>query len=237
MYILQLDGPALAWEYLRRNPDYVREWQRHRRLPRSEWAWRWGLYLPEDPMRDAREVLPDWLVDPDRLVLVHPDDDPPRDAPPFRLWRFPGRKRLVHDGRRLLLGSQLADHTLRLAISPAMEDGMAYAYAVRAGARLSRRWHAVQSELAVLAAADLRVRAGIVSGRPGRASLLHMQGLQALDGVLAGASQRKVAEVLFGSAAIAERWHADSELRAYVRRLIRRGRRLVQGDYRQLLAS
>ena len=33
LYTLHLDGPALAWEYLRRNPDYRRDWLRRRRRP------------------------------------------------------------------------------------------------------------------------------------------------------------------------------------------------------------
>ncbi|GAB0153351.1 hypothetical protein MnBA_27510 [Marinobacterium sp. BA1] len=31
LYVLHLDGPALAWEYLRRHPDYRRDWRRCRR--------------------------------------------------------------------------------------------------------------------------------------------------------------------------------------------------------------
>src|SRR3546814_3879287 len=54
LYVLHLDGPALAWEYLRRNPDYRREWVRHRR--RSDAAHAWGLHLLEDPARDARDA-------------------------------------------------------------------------------------------------------------------------------------------------------------------------------------
>lgn len=40
LYTLDLDGPALAWEYLRRNPAYRASWfgRRHR----AEAA-RWGL--------------------------------------------------------------------------------------------------------------------------------------------------------------------------------------------------
>ena len=28
LYVLHLDGPALAWEYLRRHPDYRHDWLR-----------------------------------------------------------------------------------------------------------------------------------------------------------------------------------------------------------------
>lgn len=40
LYALELDGPALAWEYLRRNEDYRAQWMSQgRALP----AARWGL--------------------------------------------------------------------------------------------------------------------------------------------------------------------------------------------------
>ena len=65
--------------------------------------------------------------------------------------------------------------------------------------------------------------------------MLHMRTLQALDGTLAGASQRGVAEVLFGITAVADGWYDDGDLRAQVRRLIRRGQTLMRGEYRRLL--
>ena len=40
LYTLDLDGPALAWEYLRRNPAYRASWLGGR--SRAEAA-RWGL--------------------------------------------------------------------------------------------------------------------------------------------------------------------------------------------------
>lgn len=233
LYVLHLDGPALAWEYLRRNPEYRRAWQRHRRRPQYE-ALRWGLRLLEDPTRDARDAYPDWFPDPSSVVQAYPDADPTADALLFQLWRFPGRKHLMHDGKRLVLTIQLVDHMLRMAISPALEDGMAYVYAVRAGCQLRERWCAIEAELAMLDAATARHTA-IATGRPGRTSMLHMRTLQALDGTLAGASQRGVAEVLFGIAAVTERWYDDGDLRAQVRRLIRRGQTLMDGGYHRLL--
>jgi hypothetical protein len=111
---------------------------------------------------------------------------------------------------------------------------MAYAYAVRAGYQLRERWRAIEADLAMLDAASAHLSA-IAMDRPGRTAMLHMRTLQALDGTLAGASQRSVAEVLFGISTVAERWYDDSDLRAQVRRLIRRGLTLMGGDYRHLL--
>ena len=233
LYVLHLDGPALAWEYLRRNPEYRRVWQRHRRRPQYE-AHRWGLRLLEDPTRDARDAHPDWFPDPSSVVQVYPDADPSDDALPFQLWHFLGHKHLTHDGKRLVLTTQLVDRMLRMAISPALEDGMAYAYAVRAGCQLPERWRVIEAELAALDPATVE-RTALATGRPGRTSVLHMRTLQALDGTLAGASQRGVAEVLYGITAVAERWYEDGDLRAQVRRLIRRGQTLMEGEYRRLL--
>ena len=56
LYVLHLDGPALAWEYLRRHPDYRHDWLRHRRQPDA--AGHWGLRLLEDPALDARDAHP-----------------------------------------------------------------------------------------------------------------------------------------------------------------------------------
>ena len=204
LYVLHLDGPALAWEYLRRNPEY-------RRHPQYA-ALRWGLRLLEDPTRDARDAYPDWFPDPSSVVQIYPDADPTADALRFQLWRFPGRKHLIHDGKRLVLTTQLVNRLLRMAISPALEDGMAYVYAVRADCQRRAHWRVIDAELAMLDAAKVH-RTAIDTGRPGRTSMLHMRTLQALDGTLAGASQRGVAEVLFGIAAVAERWYDDGSAR------------------------
>ncbi len=233
LYVLHLDGPALAWEYLRRNPEYRRAWQRRRHRPLHE-AQHWGLRLLEDPARDARDAHPDWFPDPSSVVQVYPDADPADDALLFQLWHIPGRKQLIHDGKRLVLTIHLVDRMLRMAISPALEDGMAYAYAVRAGRQLRERWRAVEADLAMLDAAKAH-RTAIAAARPNRTAMLHMRTLQALDGTLAGASQRGVAEVMFGITVVGERWYDDGDLRAQVRRLIRRGQTLMGGEYRRLL--
>lgn len=43
LYALELDGPALAWEYLRRHPAYRAAWLGARRGQRSAIALHWGL--------------------------------------------------------------------------------------------------------------------------------------------------------------------------------------------------
>ncbi|NKI70251.1 DUF2285 domain-containing protein [Collimonas pratensis] len=232
LYVLHLDGPALAWEYLRRDPDYRRDWL-HRR-PHPDAAQRWGLRLLEDPGQDARDAHPAWFPDHDTVVQLYPDADPPPDAVAFDFWRILGYKQLFHDGRRLVLVARQPGCCLRLALAPTLEDGMAYVRAIRAGQAPCASYRALAGELEKLQEASAPAPAGVVKPRPSPSSLLELHTLQALDGTLAGASLRTVADVLFGSDAVAAGWHADGDLRARVRRLVQRGKKLMRGGYRRL---
>ena len=232
LYTLHLDGPALAWEYLRRNPGYRRDWLRRRRRPDSAHAW--GLRLLEDPALDARDAHPAWFPDHDAVVQICPDADPPPDACAFEFWRVPGRKQLIHDGKRLVLVSHWPGCCLRLALAPGLEDGMAYLYATRACAVPCARYRTLAAELDALSAATVAAPAASARSRPTLAAVQELHTLQALDATLAGASLREMAEGLFGAVAGAPDWHKDSALRARVRRLVRRGEALMRGGYRSL---
>ncbi|TAM12899.1 MAG: DUF2285 domain-containing protein [Nevskiaceae bacterium] len=232
LYVLHLDGPALAWEYLRRNPDYGRAWLRRRREPEAGQAW--GLRLLEDPTLDARDAHPVWFPDPDDVLQLYPDADPPPDAEVFEFWHIPGRKRLIHDGTRLVLVSDWPGHRVRLALAPGLEDGMAYVYAIRARTARCRRHRAIAMQLDTLMAAEDDAPVAMTGPRPTSGALFELRTLQALDATLAGASLREVAVGLFGSAAVAAGWYVDGGLRSRVRRLVRRGRSLMHGDYRRL---
>ncbi|HEJ4442233.1 TPA: DUF2285 domain-containing protein [Pseudomonas aeruginosa] len=234
LYVLQLDDLALAWEYLRRNPEYRRDWRVRQRRPEA--AQRWGLRLLEDPRLDARDAHPVWFPDHPALIHLYPDVDPMPDSVGFDFWRLPGSKSLVHDGRRLLLTTRWPGYCLRLTVAPGLEQGMAYVHAVRACARPCARYCALAAELDRLAVAVAADAAPLAAARcrPNPAALLELHTLQALDATLAGASLREVAAGLFGPAAVADAWHADSGLRSKVRRLVRRGRTLMLGGYRRL---
>ncbi len=62
-----------------------------------------------------------------------------------------------------------------------------------------------------------------------------MRILQALDANLDGASVRQTAEALFGAERVKADWYRNTPLRDQVRYLIRRGRQLMDGGYRDLL--
>lgn len=46
LYVLDLDDPALAWEYLRRHPGYRSDWARRKRVVSFS---RWGLRCRRRP--------------------------------------------------------------------------------------------------------------------------------------------------------------------------------------------
>lgn len=232
LYVLHLDGPALAWEYLRRHPDYRRDWLRRRRRPEA--AQRWGLRLLEDPSLDARDAHPAWFPDHDAVLQLYPDAAPPPNASAFEFWRIPGQKHLVHDGKRLILMARWPGSSVRLALGPGLADGMAYLYAIRAGAALSARYRTLVAEWNKLAVVAEASPTAVARSRPAPAALLELHTLQALDAIQAGASLREVGEGLFGVDAVAVGWHADGGLRSRVRRLVRRGRSLMHGGYRRL---
>ncbi len=232
LYALHLDGPALAWEYLRRNSDYRHDWCRRRRRPDAAEAW--GLRLLEDPALDAREVHPAWFPDHDTVVQLYPDADPPPDACTFEFWHVPGQKQLIHDGKRLLLVSRWPGCCLRFVFTPGMENGMACLYATRACATPCARYRAFAAKLDVLAAAKVDSTVAAAQSRPTATAVLELHTLQALDATLAGASNREIAEGLFGADAVTADWHKDGALRARVRRLVRRGEALMRGGYRSL---
>lgn len=225
-YLLQLDGPGLAWEYLRRNSRYLDSWLRRRSSPKAKY---WGLRCLEDPALDARTAQPVWIENPANQTRLISDSQPTANR--FSLWKMPGRKRLTHDGSRLLVTSRAAGRMLRMALEGDIHEGSPIAYLLSADASAPLHWRAIERQLAVLAQGSC----GAALAAPDRTALMHMRSIQALDGRRAGASQRVIAEVLFGIEAVAQRWLQDGELRAQVRHLLHRGEEHSQQHYLRLL--
>lgn len=227
-YLLHLDGPGLAWEYLRRNPRYLESWLRAPSSPRAKY---WGLRWMEDPALDARIAQPTWIQDPICLTRLTADQHSSSDR--FSLWSLPGRKRLAHDGSRLMVNGRAAGRQLRMALEGNIQEGSPLAYLVSIDTLASQRWHSIARQQELVAQASC----GAALAAPDRVALMHMRSLQALDGRFAGASHRTIAEVLFGADSVAQRWQQDGELRAQVRHLLRRGEEHLQQSYLQLLVK
>ena len=236
VYALHLDPASRAWEYLRRNPRYVRDWVRYRRRTSDGIAVRWGLETLVDPQLDARQVSPVWAIDAlSHVMLVRDETESPRKheraEERFSLWRLVGRKVLFEGEDGLRLAGNAPGRDMNIRLGEYLSDGDRFAYQIPAVADERAAWNAVKSFRGLTVACGGEHEA---LRRPGRADLFHARALQVLDGLAAEATQRELAVALFGSAAVARGWQPDGTLRAQVRYLIRRAVVLMEVEYRTL---
>ena len=230
LYTLDLDEVCLAWEYLRRNASYQLAWLQAAARSNSSAAGPWGLLYFEDPRRDARVAEPLWYPFPRSSVsITRPTDT---NGAPFKFWRIPGEKSLVHDGVRLQLTTRDSPGVKRAVLAADVGTDEPYAYSVLGGDKTEARCRAV-NEFEVFYHAKRPNQSP--PHRPTRSALTHMRILQAFDGARSGASHRDIAVAICGNDAVQERWAPDSELRAQVRYFLRRGKALAEGGYRALL--
>jgi len=231
LYTLRLDPVCLAWEYLRRNALYRAAWATRSRgaIPPAA---SWGLKIWEDPGLDARSAEPIWSPTPVSSVVLTPSSVADA-APSFQLWCIPGRKSLAHDGTGLHVTAKHSLGVTRAVIASDLAADAPYGYQVSAGAALDVCCRAVKAFDASYGSAEGAQSS--IRFRPTRSALIHARILQSLDGADAGASHRDIAEALFGSEAVTADWSPDSEIRAQVRYLLKRGRALAAGGYRSLL--
>ena len=233
LYVLQLSGSSLAWEYLRRNASYRKDWTRRRGIDADVPLSQWQLEAFEDPDLDARVACPIWRLEPERRARLRAAE-PGDEHKPFSLWTIPGAKRLLYDGRRLLLNGYARSDALHLTLGNDVHDGAPFEYVLAPGTNMEEEWRGVQRQHRMLA--ERESPASATFPRPDRVALMHMRALLALDGSADGASQREIAASLFGEEITASNWHPDSELRAQVRHLLRRARAFVAGGYRSLIS-
>jgi hypothetical protein len=233
LYVLRLDSASLAWEYLRRNLQYQRDWM-HGNVGKDA-ADKWRMTAFEDPFLDARIAHPSWQRELSDTIHLCKAPAPRGSRGQFSLWHIAERKSLQHDGCRLVLSTVMPLGILQISIAGDLGEGDGYAYLVRPGALAQQQWRDITHCDALLQgrAPDFTVAA--VSAN--RVAIAHMRSLQALDGLLAGASHREIAGALFGVLRVKKDWHADGELRAQVRHLIRRGEALMQAGYVDLLMN
>ena len=239
-YVLHLDPASRAWEHLRRNPRYQRDWAHYRRKASQRVAARWGLAALVDPQLDARQVSPVWVIGTTPPVtLVRGEMRHVQmyatTAELFSLWRLAGRKTVLDDGSGLRLVVRLFSQEVQVRLGDRLTSGDRLAYQIPAAGDDRAAWTVLTAFRALIPAAG----GGRESSRerPDRADLLHLRALQVLDGLAAGASQRELAVALFGAVVGARGWQPDGALRAQVRYLIRRAGLLMEGEYRELIAA
>src|SRR3546814_327036 len=111
-----------------------------------------GCLFREDPDLDAREAQLAWRLGVRPALALVPHTDPAARA--FDLWQIPGRKSLLHDGERLWLHGERNRELVALSLSPDVQDGAPYAYAVPAGVDPARYRFTLEAALALVQGND-----------------------------------------------------------------------------------
>jgi hypothetical protein len=242
-----LDGAApadLAWEWLRRNPDY-------RRVPPesvvtagdvtildpapAHCTARWGCLNMPDARQPWLEAPLLWSaeVDPSILnVLALPASD--RVGPTFNLDTCSSMAMVVNGGgcqhvllragaeavRLDVLSGSLVDGPVSLVLSLAgMEENEAAVLALRRFLHLRRTG-----------------RFPAPSSPPRQRLQRQVQALRVHDALVAGASIRDVGIMLFGFERVRDEWVGEA-LKSQCRRLIALARETAAGGYRHLLSK
>lgn len=232
-HTLSLDPADLAWEFLRRNPDYQAYFAGHSEDPgrkADSAARRWGLRFLVDPRHGAHETSLFWHYrDSAWVIILAPRKE--RDAAESFvvddwLMRLPCRR--SGDGTHVLLRDGNTRYQILLTTLP--RQGVVRAALMPLDVTTPYRGQATRKFWDYAARGHPRPRY-VGASRPERLSMA----LRALDLRLAGATYRSIAETLFGKpSADAPPWKTAA-IRDTVIRLVRTGLFMMQGGYRRLL--
>lgn len=251
-YLLGLAPCGLAWEFLRRNPDYQRDWrlsspgqvtrlsfnngwQAIRLRRRYRQAEGWGLKFFADPRESALTADTFW----------HPDVYGRTLAVLLSTWNSAKRPSLNDCScQKSLLITAAGRWVARLSA-----DRLSLQLSALEGLRLSDKL-AVLPVITDMLDTKRQVRLlqefsdlfhdALDTGRarPGLLKLQNcLEALVALDGHLAGASYREIARVIVGEDRVEAEWHGgQGALKTRIVRAVKRGQTLMIGGYKSLLS-
>jgi hypothetical protein len=242
-YLADLDMAGVAFEFLRRNPDYQAGCKRivsqdalsaDGEAKSAGLARRWGLAFPADPhVRAGEQIvfwLPDVLASTVILVALNGRWDGPSLAYDPENWPGLIALREAPDGVFIQLSDDGTVHHLWLPLRP--NEGESVAAMLPLDDAAPVRIDATAAFWRTLA----RKRSKQQRSPPlWKARLI--PALQALDGRQSGASYRAIATALYGEERIAAEPWKTSSLRDTTIRLVRRGLFLMRGGYRRLLGK
>ena len=232
-YAEDLDKPGLAWEYLRRNPKYCAAFEDvagDADIGDDGPAQDWGLRFMANPNERADEATVFWRPEdlPEVIPLTSAPIVTPTAVVPLAKWPGEVARREAEDGVHVLVREDAATHQLWL-MDP-VKGAEPLAAAISLDECAPHRTDAFGRFWRFLKRPSKRAR----RVKPRRRNRL-ITALRVLDGRMAGASYRSIAEVLFGKARVeAEPWKTAS-IRDTVIRLARTGFGLKRGGYRDLL--
>lgn len=231
-YLDQLPPEGLAWEFLRRNEDYQREFAA-RKLNRKSMVSaddieRWGLQFLSDPHDRAIDgpVLWSPAANPNVLVVVGTPDSMKSDYElqmPVALTR--------KSAGTLYVVSPLGDLTFNVTFQSKSKPGTRCAAlfpidnnCLSRIEALTRFWHALSGH---------RVPPDTRLTLQQRRRFRFM--IQAVDGRTKNATYREIANVIYGASRVATDAWKTSPLRDSTIALVRDGKAMIEGKYRQLL--
>ncbi len=212
------DRACFAWEWLRRNAHYRRDWRD------AGAAFRFGLVRCEDPELDARVALPLWRAGCDPAVLQGVIADRVRaggmvvkGAVAFDFATLKPMPRLIVDGEVEHIRIGDGRHAVRIDLRGA---GFLDTPVVIV-------WHLVgvtglQPSLRALRRLSSLCRGACVWPGEERRAGRWILALRAHDAIAAGASHQDIARCFFAPLIVSRRWRVDApSIRLRVQRLVR----------------
>jgi hypothetical protein len=249
-YTRELDITGWAWEFLRRNKDYQRDYRSNRAghpvaikhvsgatlyRPQRRFleAEAWGLKLFADPTKSILEADVFWL--PDLVTHVAQcqcsfANDNVQDG--LSLATFHGHCAVLaaFDTELItILGPRKSASLLVQSGSLSIGKSIVvfFHHGLSTASRHSETLHILS---------QLTLESSNPNGELNGPDCKYRDYLIALDGRLEGRSYRDIAEVLYGKDRVGAHWTADAHgLKSKVRRAVERGIFLMNGGYRALL--
>ena len=249
-YILELNDSEVAWEFLRRNPDYQEDVLRYqaglvrpRAMASGQKVWfdaqhtmaarRWGLSRFVDPALLAPEAPIDWMEDLGAAKIDAVAREPRRgERSDVHLAELQCVRHIVvfADGEEtVLINTSDKALTLRLRGATALRGPVCLTFQIAGIKALP------YSGRSILNLPDM------LTGRPrkfnrSRRRLLLREAVIALDGRTAGATYQDVAVVIAGAESARAAWRSsDHSLKDRMRRALKAGMLLRSGRYRTLI--
>jgi hypothetical protein len=245
----------LAWEFLRRNPAYIQDWQSLSMQKNSDLtmstqsdskdaapevlfaidvARPWGLIWLTDPSLDCLAARVFWRTDVSPCIVtisMVPASSSSRSLFTDQLQHALRQEFFYTDeGNHYLFKGVFQDFQFILINYICEFEAADIAFHFCADKSTDAQLNALRSFLVFLSGRS----DDLTEGRPFEAKLQRCRQLVALDANMAGASYRDIAILLYGEAAVSSNWHSG-HLKDRVRYAVREGKRLMNGGYRELL--